>query len=381
MWEGVLTVTEPVAGSSQRGLLGTGAERECLANDDPSHGSPGAGERSNVHAGADNHDNTDGAATLRVDGSADGSKYQQPSGLPQSTNEKGPATAVLLNNVESVKGAGDVHGTHDELGLDRILDTGRLEDGGSVVEEVVDTGPLLEELDAEAEHSAVERLGDLGVGGEALGPRTLPLALLTVNNLHHLLQIRLDERVCRIVLESTQTRHGSTRTLPVILTSKPARGLGNDEKTDDEGAREDDAESDDDAPRESLVLDLANAVVDAVGDEDADGDHELVRADDGATDLTRCGFGLEHGDTDGNDTETEAGEKTRHGHVHPACLGGDLDSVANDEDEDAVDDALATTEPICGALGLSEIIPSIEDTCRAFLTMHRQEHRSSNRCS
>jgi hypothetical protein len=49
--------------------------------------------------------------------------------------------------------------------------------------------------------------------------------------------------------------------------------------------REGDAEPGDDSPGCITALNLADAVVDQVGDEDADCDHELVGGDDGASDL------------------------------------------------------------------------------------------------
>lgn len=57
-----LTVSKPVAGCSNRSLLRTSTERETFADNDPSHGTPSTGERSDEHAGADNEDDTDGLA-------------------------------------------------------------------------------------------------------------------------------------------------------------------------------------------------------------------------------------------------------------------------------------------------------------------------------
>ena len=52
------------------------------------------------------------------------------------------------------------------------------------------------------------------------------------------------------------------------------------------------------------------AIVDAVGDEDAKGDEELVAGDHATADLTGCGLGLVHGNLSRDETDTETGKET-----------------------------------------------------------------------
>lgn len=94
------------------------------------------------------------------------------------------------------------------------------------------------------------------------------------------------------------------------------------------------------------------AVVEAGGEEDADGDEELVRADHGATDPGRRTLGLEHGheERQGADTETSnlfeqvrdsnsVGElrdltyPAAHHDLDPVTVGGDLDDETYGDDE------------------------------------------------
>jgi hypothetical protein len=82
-----LTVSKPVTGCSNRSLLRTSTEREALADNDPSHGTPSTGERSDEHAGADDEDDTDSLALLGVNGSTDGGEDSEPTSLPEGTDE------------------------------------------------------------------------------------------------------------------------------------------------------------------------------------------------------------------------------------------------------------------------------------------------------
>jgi hypothetical protein len=91
---------------------------------------------------------------------------------------------------------------------------------------------------------------------------------------------------------------------------------------------------------------VSNDVVDDVGDQDTDCDHELVGCDDRTTDLARATLRLEHGYTYGQDSDTETSDDSTHHEVDPAEHGRDLDDVANDEDADTKAQALAATPPI-----------------------------------
>lgn len=130
-----LTVSEPVAGSGDRGLLGTSSKRERLADDDPGDGTPCTSERGDKHARGDNHDNADSLVALGVLGSSHGGEDAHPSSLPESTDEERPASTKLLNHVQAEEGHDDVDRSEDELGQDGIVDTSTGENGGAVVKE------------------------------------------------------------------------------------------------------------------------------------------------------------------------------------------------------------------------------------------------------
>lgn len=220
----------------------------------------------------------------------------------------------------------------------------------SIVEEVIHAGPLLEELKRDAEERAVHLLLHTRLPGhEAFEPRAETDRALTLQDLAHLGEVRLDERVLRVVLAAPEARQGQPGALPVRAGGEPPRRLGQGEDSDAEGKREGDAETDDDAPAGVAVLDIPHPEVDQVGDEDAHRNHELVGRDDGAADLARRALALEHGDADRQVSDAEARYEAAHHHVHPAFHGGDLDNVSDNEDDDAEGETLSPAEPVSRA--------------------------------
>ena len=135
----------------------------------------------------------------------------------------------------------------------------------------------------------VDDLGNSSVGVEALEPARSTNSALLLKNLSHLVQIVLDDVVARVVLESSESGHGGARILPAALGGQPTGGLGDGEDTEAQGNTEEDTEANDDAPGCAVVLNLADAKVDDVGDENADCDHQLVRGDNGTTDFCEIG--------------------------------------------------------------------------------------------
>jgi len=217
--------------------------------------------------------------------------------LPESAVDQWDTTTEPFDEVQTRESRRDVDGSEDELDEQLVVDARRLEDGGAVVEEVVDAGPLLQELDAEAEERAVDDARLCAAAGEALPPASNAGALLLLDAVVHLAKVVLDQLVVQVVFQAAEARHGQASFFPAVFAGQPAGRFGREENADAEGKGEGDAESDDDSPGCVAVFDLADAVVDQVGYQDADRDHELVRGDDSTSDFTGAALGLEHGDT------------------------------------------------------------------------------------
>jgi hypothetical protein len=273
--------------------------------------------------------------------------------LPESTDEKGPATTESLNEPETHESSGDVHSTQNKLSLDRVFYTSRLKNGGTVVEKVVDTGPLLEEVNEETEERSPKKLGNVASGVEAFTPATLADLSLLLENVLHFLEVILDKRVVKVVLHTTKATQCYLSSFPVAPRSKPSRRLWNDKDTDAEREREKDAEADDNSPRGAAGVHPLETVTGDVGDKNTDGDHELVRGNDGTADFSRSTFGLEHRDTDRQVTDTQTSDESTHHHMNPRLHRRNLNDITNDEDSDSECHTLSSTPPISGTIVVS----------------------------
>lgn len=202
-------------------------------------------------------------------------------------------------------------------------------------------------MDENTEDGPVEHLGDTrSFVREALQPSPDTDPVLRLDDREHLLNILLDQRMTRVVLHPPQSRQGLSRPFPILSPCQPPRRLGHEHDSDAERQGEGDPEADDYPPRSAGILDVAYPKVDQVGDEDANGDHQLVRRDDGSADLTRRAFRLEHGHPDTEVSDSETGDESTHHHMDPAVHGGDLDDVANDEDDHAKGQRPSTSPPV-----------------------------------
>lgn len=131
-------------------------------------------------------------------------------------------------------------------------------------------------MDTHAHNRPVKDLRGGSAGLETLDEATSSNLLLLFQDSTHLVHVVLDEGARRIVLEATETGKRRSRIVPAAARGKPSGGLGDEMDTETQGQREEDSKADDDPPRCALLFDLADAVVDKVADEDADGDEKLV---------------------------------------------------------------------------------------------------------
>lgn len=192
------------------------------------------------------------------------------------------ATTKVLNDIETAKGGSEVDGTQDDLGDEAVGDTSTLHDGGTVVEEVVGTGKLLQRLKNHAQEDTVEHARS----SEELVP--LLLLGLGVKLLLDLVQL-FDDAVV-VLGDTVELGEVATGVVDTAVTVVETRRLGEEEHATTEGKGEEEGQTQSDTPLGGTALDILGAKVDEVGEEDTEGDEELVATDDGTTDVTGGGF-------------------------------------------------------------------------------------------
>jgi len=147
-------VPEPVGSGSDGDTLGTDWQRVDFTDEHPRAWTPSGGETENVET---NKDDQGGVRSLGswesgTDNSDDKFADNHEGG---STNQESSATKSF-NSPEGDRSGDDVDNIGNNLNCERVLDTRLLEESGSVVEDKVDTGPLLHHLEEETEQDTTE---------------------------------------------------------------------------------------------------------------------------------------------------------------------------------------------------------------------------------
>jgi len=236
-------VPEPVRGSGKSNTARADGEREDLADDNPGTGTPGAGEEEDEDSdkgnlGVDGGDvNSASIASsvdiglVEADGDTDNGNKELADQHAKSTPDEQRTTSELLNGVEGDGSGADVDEGEDQGDQEGVADgAGRGQEGGGVVEDEVDTGPLLHHLHGGSE----DGLAQVGVGledgaTEAVGPALVPatsgddgaLVFLVGNNLG---ELGLD--VLAVLGLTTESGEGVASLLDAATLDEVSRGVG-----------------------------------------------------------------------------------------------------------------------------------------------------------
>ena len=182
-----------------------------------------------------------------------------------------------------------------------------------VVEEVVGTSQLLEGLQSHTQADTVEhaRRSEEFVPLLAAG-----FGLELVLDLVELLEDDL------VVLRHTiQLSHGGTGLVDAAVAEVETRRLREESHTTTEDDGEQEGQTEGDTPLGSTLKGVGTQV-DEVGQEDTEGDEQLVATDHGTTDVTGGTLTLVHGDEQGAGTNTQTSGPTTHDHLDPVAGGG-----------------------------------------------------------
>lgn len=323
-------VPEPVRGGGQTDTTRSDGEREDLADDDPGTRAPGGGEPEDEDGdegdlGVDGADVVGddavrvasggrGVGVVEADSDTNDGDDELADKHTESTDEEDASATESLNGPEGQGSRADVDEGEDERHEEDVADsTGGLEEGRRVVEDEVDTGPLLHHLHRSTEDgSAKVRLAIPEAALEAVGPAAEPssigddlaLVLLVGDDLGDL---RLD--VLGVLRLATDSGEGFDGVLDAATLDEVSRRVGEEEETTAEDDGPGELETDGDLVGLHAV-EVLGSVDDAGSEEETDGDAELVTGDEGTADL--LGANLRHVQDDNGrlETDTDTGNET-----------------------------------------------------------------------
>jgi hypothetical protein len=277
-------VEQPVGGGGHGEGLGADLEGEDFASHDPGAGAPGGGEEEDVEAdegdggllGGFVVDDDDAVGVLAGGGGADNGDDELRDAHAHGTPEEDGAATPFFDGVEARQGGADVDAVGDETDGEGVLEAGVLEELGAIVENEVDAGELLQGLQAAASQEPLEQvaLEAVEVGGFAKTKLILVVGL-------DLGQFLADGRV--IGREAAETAEGSGGAIDVAPLDQVPGRVREDQHTADENDRPGKLDRDGDAVAAGVHA-VLRGVVDDRGQQETDGDGELVGTDDRASD-------------------------------------------------------------------------------------------------
>ena len=305
-------VPQPVGSGRESDTTGADRQRVDFTHNDPSTGTPCGREEEDVDANECDF-SLDGGRVGSVHRSGDGDDEFAHHHAQRSPDQQ-RTTPKSLNGVE-----GDGRGAHidqggDEADEERVADRAELlEEGRTEVEDEVDTGPLLHHLERCTKDGAAQiallypegALEAIGPGGEVVALRNhLQFVFMVGDNFG---QFRLHE--LRIARLATQTTEHVGSTINLASLDEVAGRFREEEETDgqDEGPKHLQRDRDPVGTAVSVVL---RAVVNARGEEDANGDAKLVTRHNGTAHLFGGDFGHVEDDDGRDKADTETGDET-----------------------------------------------------------------------
>lgn len=329
--EGEEEVPSPVGSGSESQSVRAITVWEHLGVDSPNHWSPSRGESDNEETGEDNENGSELLGIIRSLGSwsellvSDGGEDQEAHGHPERTKDKALAATEMLNEVETEESRSDVDTTENHGGDERVLDTHTGENGGTIVEEVVGTGKLLQHLETHGKSNTVSHTW----ASEDLVP-----GVVTLSGDNVLIDLgSLEGNSAVIDWNSVETGHGLKSASVLASADIETWRLWHEDHSDDENDTPEPSDGHWNAVGAGVLAGLGSKV-DCRGGEDTDGDEQLVRADDGTTDVLWSRLGHVEWDDDGKGTDTKTGDPSSHGNTNPlSWTDGDLNDNADREDQ------------------------------------------------
>lgn len=321
-------VPQPVRGGGEGNTTRADREGEDLADDDPGTRTPRRGEEEDEdgdegNLGVDGRDVVGdrdwGVGVVEVslveaDSHTNDGHEELTDQHAKSTPDEERTTTKLLNGVEGDRGGAHVDEGEDQGDQEGVGDgAGRSQEGSRVVEDEVDTGPLLHHLERSTEDGFAQvRVGLPKRAREAVGPAGDPttsgddrtLVLLVGNDLS---KLGLD--VLAITRLATEAGKRLAGFLNATTLHEVTRRVGKEHET----TTKDDAPGELNSDRNAVAASVgtvANGVVDAGRNEQTESNAELVAGDERTANLLRANLRHVQNDDGGLETDTETGDDT-----------------------------------------------------------------------
>lgn len=290
-------VEQPVGGGRQGKAAGTVLEREDFAGDDPAQRAPSRSKEEDVDAHKGNagllgihvmHENVTESILGGGGGAEHGNNQLADAHTDGAAQQQGAATPAL-HGPETGESGDDVDAGHDHLDDKGVADARVGEILGAIVKYKVDARQLLQGLQSHTGKLALAH----GLAEAVQNAKRLAgdLLLLVVDS--NLVELHADRRVGRG--QAADLAEGTGGLFVALATDEVAGRLGKHEHSTDKDQGPGKLDGNGNAVGAG-VLALVGGVVDDGGEQEADGDGELVASDDGTADPLGSRLSLVEGD-------------------------------------------------------------------------------------
>ena len=236
----------------------------------------------------------------------------------------------MVDNVQGEERGGKVDDTQDNRGLEGVIQTDRLEDGRTVVEEVVVSRQLLQGLD---HHTHNKSLDNLNLRREDLGPGGVTCKSLGLDGCLQDLQLSGNGWVLDWNLVGN--RDGSLGFLESADLCQVTWGLWHEKHTTDHEQGPCETQTQWDSPLDRVRVGLGT-VVGAVTQEDTCGNHKLETGNQRTSEVLwrdlRDKHRRQHSDTTDTQTGDDSADKVLVPLVDRGNLNDNTDGVDGDDD-------------------------------------------------
>lgn len=288
-------VPQPVRSGTQSDRLGSGSQWEQLTNNDPSGRTPSGSEEGNEDtAEGDKHV----LGGLGVGSNTSDGNNQLGDRHTCSTSQQDVSSTDNFHQKNTRNSGTDVNNVGGQRDGETV-NTSRLEEGSTEVENEVDTSQLLESLD---ENTGGQSLQLVVLSGEDLAPRGL--TVLNLELVSSLDVLQLLKQVWVVVWKLSQSSKRVSGLSVSTLRNEESRSLRQQVHTETQDKTPQDLDGQWDSVR-SRTVDLVGTLVNTSSQENTDGDSPLVTRDNGTSDPLRSGLGLVQRNGGGNQTNTQ----------------------------------------------------------------------------
>jgi len=344
-------VPEPVRGSGHRHSLGSDSQGEDLSGNDPSDGSPSGSKGGNVNANEGDEDplssQVDGSVGDVSSGSSsdtDNSNDELADGHNNGSGQKHVSSTGSIDHEDTGDSTDDIDNVGDDGNDEGVGDTRSLEEGGTVVEDEVDTGKLLPSLKEDSSPSS-ETVSSLSTS-EAVNVRGLAKSELSLEG-HGDVEALL-VNFSRVGGSGCQSRESLSSLEVSALQEKVSRRLRKEEHATSKDRGPSELDGNGDSPGR-VVVSVLSRLVDDSGEEETDGDGPLVKTDDGSSERFGRAFGLVKRDKTRNTSDTETGNDSTSNEDTPN--GGELHAETGAKDDAGCDQTKSSTKQVTDGVG------------------------------